>query len=113
MSVSAPLRPCANRNCAHLVRRGVPCPVHGGAEQRRSNVETRRLYRTSRWRALRMQVLTEDPVCRDCETKGLTRLNTEVDHIVPHQNDLVLFWDRSNLQGMCATHHALKTRGGE
>jgi 5-methylcytosine-specific restriction protein A len=37
-------------------------------------------------------------------------LATDVDHIVPHHNDPVLFWDRTNFQPLCHRHHAEKTR---
>ena len=29
-----------------------------------------------------------------------------VDHIVPHRGDRSLFWDRTNWQGLCQTHHS-------
>ena len=39
-----------------------------------------------------------------------------VDHIIPHKGDKQLFWDESNWQPMCETHHNIKTatedRGG-
>lgn len=33
-----------------------------------------------------------------------------VDHIIPHKDDPRLFWDRSNLQALCATCHGVKRR---
>lgn len=36
---------------------------------------------------------------------------TEVDHIKPHRGDMVLFWDESNWQGLCRSHHSRKTAG--
>lgn len=29
-----------------------------------------------------------------------------VDHIIPHHGDQKLFWDFSNIQTLCATHHS-------
>jgi 5-methylcytosine-specific restriction endonuclease McrA len=56
------------------------------------------------WRALRAQVLEEEPVCA---VRGCGRPSTEADHIVP----LVLggpALDRTNLQGLCKPHNAAK-----
>jgi 5-methylcytosine-specific restriction protein A len=35
---------------------------------------------------------------------------TDVDHIVPHRGDKKLFWDESNWQALCHSHHSIKTR---
>ncbi len=58
-----------------------------------------------RWRALRRLVLAEESWCA---VRGCGRPSTQVDHIIPlkHRPDLGL--ERSNLQGMCATHNASK-----
>lgn len=65
----------------------------------------RRLYRTPRWRALRLFVLTEEPVCRRC---GVA-FSAVVDHMTPHKGDEALFWDRGNLQGLCKPCHDAKS----
>lgn len=31
---------------------------------------------------------------------------TVVDHRVPHRGDMKLFWNKSNWQALCATHHS-------
>lgn len=36
---------------------------------------------------------------------GLPYANV-VDHSVPHRGDMVLFWDSSKWQSLCATHHS-------
>jgi 5-methylcytosine-specific restriction protein A len=35
---------------------------------------------------------------------------TDVDHIVPHRGDSILFWDQNNWQALCHRHHSIKTR---
>lgn len=65
-----------------------------------------RMYDTQRWRNLRDQVLHEEPLCRMCERMGRTTASRIVDHITPHKNNPVLFWDRSNLQALCASCHS-------
>ena len=41
--------------------------------------------------------------------EGRYVLATDVDHIVPHRGDPVLFWDQSNWQALCHSHHSIKT----
>jgi len=36
-------------------------------------------------------------------------VGTEVDHRVPHNGDVRLFFDESNLQTLCKPHHSRKT----
>lgn len=64
------------------------------------------------WRAIRAQVLSEQPLCPICQAQGRTVAAVEVDHRDndSHNNE------RSNLWGLCSAHHADKTfteaRGG-
>lgn len=83
-----------------------------GREQDRANVVVRRWYRTARWRGLRAQVISEEPLCRTCKKEQRIAATTDVDHVVPHRGDYRLFWDRSNLQGLCHTCHSRKTFEG-
>jgi 5-methylcytosine-specific restriction endonuclease McrA len=42
-----------------------------------------------------------------CMKAGLgSPFATVVDHQVPHRGDMKLFWDKSNWQSLCATHHS-------
>jgi 5-methylcytosine-specific restriction protein A len=112
---TAPLHPCAcSPTCPVLLPPGVS-RCHSGAvqqEQQRPNYAFRRWYRTQQWRSVRVQVLYEEPCCQECLRAGHTTPATEVDHIAPHGGDLVRFFDRTNLQGLCAACHARKTRRG-
>jgi 5-methylcytosine-specific restriction protein A len=62
-----------------------------------------------KWRQLREWVLRRQPLCKECEKHGKVEPATEVDHHVPHRGDMKLFWDRTNLVGMCASCHSKKT----
>lgn len=67
----------------------------------------RRLYRTARWRRLRLEVLAAQHYrCAQCDH---VILEQDVDHRRPHQGDVRLFWDRANLQGLCKSCHSMKT----
>jgi 5-methylcytosine-specific restriction endonuclease McrA len=58
-----------------------------------------------RWRKMRKQFLTENPLCVMCEDEGRTTPAVELDHIKKHGGDIELFYDVSNLQGLCRFHH--------
>jgi 5-methylcytosine-specific restriction enzyme A len=46
-----------------------------------------------------------------CKDRGHLKLAEEVDHIVPHKGDPVLFWDTRNWQGLCKhDHQTIKAR---
>lgn len=51
-------------------------------------------------------VLNQEPLCRLCLKSGKETPSTVADHIEPHKNDLKLFYDRENLQGVCASCHS-------
>lgn len=61
---------------------------------------------SSRWRTLRARFLRHHPLCRMCADAGKIEPATVVDHIKRHQgsND-PLFWDESNWQPLCKSHH--------
>jgi len=42
-------------------------------------------------------------------SEGRMEPATETDHILPHNGDAEMFWDRSNWQGLCHMHHSKKT----
>lgn len=59
-----------------------------------------------KWQKAREQHLREHPLCVYCERDGRVTAATVVDHKIPHRGDMTLFWDRSNWQSLCATHHS-------
>lgn len=71
----------------------------------------RSLYKTKAWRALRLQVLVEAGWrCEMCPAV-LRGRDAQVDHVTPHKGNRDLFFDRSNLQALCARcHGAAKQR---
>lgn len=64
-----------------------------------------RLYELRRWRRLRLSVLDEFPACAKCNSPA-----TQVDHIIPAVTGRIDFFDRGNLQSLCASCHSKKTR---
>lgn len=108
---SSALRPCAMPACPVLVREGY-CPAHARlVERARPNRDVRRWYATVRWFRLRAQVLFE--AAQTCAGCGHVDAALDVDHVVPHRGDPVLFWSRGNLQALCKSCHSRKTSRGE
>lgn len=72
-----------------------------------------------RWAKVRLAYLTKHPLCVMCDEQGRITAATVVDHIIPHRlKDALaskdseqiakaqkLFWDTSNYQSLCASHH--------
>lgn len=63
-----------------------------------------RLYASKKWKNLSKNYLIDNPICVQCDSQA-----TVVDHIEPHLNDPLLFWDISNFQALCKHHHDQKT----
>lgn len=68
-------------------------------------------YKTSNWHRLRYRVLSRNPLCKFCGSKGLIVEASVVDHINPHKGDINKFFDINNLQSLCAhCHNSTKQR---
>lgn len=65
----------------------------------------RAIYRTTRWKRLRLAILSAEPLCRMCKEADRLTPATVVDHITPHKGDLTLAYDPDNLQPLCKLHH--------
>lgn len=70
----------------------------------------RKLYKTERWRKLRLKVLERDGYT--CQKTGVICVgrypaphSPVVDHIKPHHGDERLFWDESNLHTVTKEYH--------
>lgn len=115
MPTRAP-RNCNKAGCRQLNQRGTSyCVGHQAeAEAGRRAYDARRpsarhrLY-DSRWDKARKGYLAKHPLCVHCLAEDVTTAANEVDHIIPHRGDKVLFWDRNNWQSLCKTHHSRKT----
>ena len=78
------------------------------------------VYNNARWRSARSTHLQRNPFCVMCLQQGRHELASAVDHIVPHKLEQALmsrdnvkikqaqklFWDSSNYQSLCDTHHS-------
>lgn len=98
-----PTRLCLTPKCANPATHRGRCPRH--TKQR--NTETRSLnkpvYNSARWKHTRQRVLFEQPLC------PCGHIATDVDHILDIQQGGDP-WARTNLQALCHSCHATKTR---
>lgn len=73
--------------------------------------EYRHLLGSRVWKRMRAEYLGRHPLCEDCEAKGITRLATEVHHIIPICNESsparmrALAYDANNLRALCHECH--------
>jgi len=90
------------------VSEGSRCEQHKRMQEQRRGSAASRGYDDA-WRKARAAYLYRHPLCVHCTEAGKVTAATELDHKVPHRGDRVLFWDRSNWQGLCKPHHSSKT----
>jgi 5-methylcytosine-specific restriction endonuclease McrA len=123
------MRVCSGSGCLRAVADGVrfcdECkPSNAASDGIRTHSQTDReqyafLYSGPRWQRLRVQVIKEHPICDRCQLS----ISTIADHIVPAGVAIVQaqesrlypadkyagFYLKSNLQGLCAPCHRVKT----
>lgn len=101
-----PKRQCRHIGCGVLVEKGKNegyCNKH-----KRSNKHIKKMY-NYRWSIARKNYLLEHPLCIKCQEKNIIVAAGVVDHIIPHQGNQRLFWDRNNWQALCIKCHNIKS----
>ncbi len=99
-----PTRLCADRHCPNPATYRGRCAEHARNNEQRTRRAGHALYRSKRWQILRRHILFHRPLCPCGE------IATDVDHITALEQGGEP-WSPSNLQGLCASCHAIKTRG--
>ena len=66
-----------------------------------------------RWRRLSEHYRIRNPLCEDCEAKGVTRASAEVHHIVPISADPSKRLDINNLVALCKKCHEARHDKGK
>jgi len=104
---------CKHSGCSNLVEtKGTFCMEHKHLqeeeEQRKKEFffknarkPNKELYNTSQWRALRQEILIEQPACVICNSTE----HLQVHHIQPPKGNPTLFYDRNNLSVVCEICH--------
>src|SRR5262245_24246848 len=114
---SAPLRPCNHPGCPTLIPGGAAarrlrgkCDVHRRQAERayRQVYDAATLY-DRRWQRARKMFLAENPLCGDCQAKGLAVAAREVHHAIPHRGDREIFWQQEHWVALCKPCHSAHT----
>jgi len=61
-----------------------------------------------RWRKLSEHYRVRNPLCEDCDAKGMTTPATEVHHIISIQEDPSKRLDINNLVALCTRCHEIR-----
>ena len=102
-----PKKPCSYPNCKELTSERF-CLTHKKKYQQdydKTRESSHRRGYDRNWRKVRLMVLNEEPLCRECTKEGRITPATEVDHIDGNARNL---W-RENLQPLCKSCHSKKT----
>lgn len=108
-------KPCKQFGCRALVTSGAYCPDHAKVIRKQAEVKRESSNQRGygyRWQQTSKGYLRAHPLCQcpDClEGKIRLRVATVVDHIIPHDGDMAVFWDRDNWQAMNKHCHDSKT----
>jgi 5-methylcytosine-specific restriction endonuclease McrA len=104
-------RPCLVNSCKEYATNQGYCDNHQDKikkKDRERGTAHQRGY-DAKWTKARDAFLDQHPLCVECSKKDYINPATVVDHIIPHKGDKVLFWDETNWQPLCETHHNIKT----
>lgn len=74
-------------------------------ERSDESLKWRHLYKLARYRRKRRAFLASHPYCAICGDVA-----EDLDHIIPHEGDMRLFWNPKNWQALCHRCHSRKTR---
>jgi 5-methylcytosine-specific restriction protein A len=92
--------------CGKVVASGTRCECMAASDRARKArfdktrpTSSQRGY-TGAWDRARAAYLAVHPYCVRCGEAA-----EHLDHKTPHKGDKVLFWDRTNWQGLCQYHH--------
>ena len=72
-------------------------------DQRRGSARERGY--SARWDATARGYKRAHPLCLGCQAIGKVTATVLVDHVEPHRGDQQKFWDPTNWQPSCASHH--------
>lgn len=104
---------CAHAGCRELVPSvDRCCDKHRKQRAKQADVGRESAHQrgyTSRWAKARLGYLNNHALCVHCESEGVVKEATVVDHIIPHKKNRKLFWDSGNWQALCKAHHDKKT----
>ena len=84
------------------------CELHGGKRSEKYK-QNSKLYQSLQWKKLRQLVLSTQPICKCCLSKGIIKQSEAVDHVFPHRQNPARFLVNV-YQGLCVACHTQKTK---
>jgi 5-methylcytosine-specific restriction protein A len=78
---------------------------------KKDSLNAKAVYNTTIWKKLRLQFLSENPLCKRCLDKDKISSAVEVHHIIPiskgntYDENRMLGFDIDNLEGLCKDCH--------
>ena len=84
------------------------CELHGGKRSEKYKKNSK-LYQSVQWKKLRQSVLSTQPICKSCLSRGIIKQSEAVDHVFPHRQDPLRFL-LNIYQGLCVACHTQKTK---
>lgn len=108
---SAPPTVCP---CGHKRYAGQPCERCGRGKRAR-DVRKHAAARgyDYRWQQFRANYLAQNPLCVDCEERGIVTAATDVHHIEKLRDFEEAKYECSNLKPLCHQCHSKRTSKGE
>lgn len=85
---------------AHLLPRAVVAKTKQAADVERRGTSASRGYGHA-WRKARAGYLLKHPLCVCCLANGCVTAAEMVDHVVPHEGDMAIFWRSEDWQSLC------------
>lgn len=109
---------CIAPACRQIVRDGnSKCEKHRNPKRKditpKTNQKTRRntnIYDSQRWRRLSIKQRTKHPFCAHCALDNIVQAANVADHIIEIEDNPKLAYVMSNLQSLCFSCHAIKTK---
>lgn len=108
-----PKKLCARAGCNTLIPFDERyCEKHKSQYKWRKSYEGKYLqfYSSKEWKEQSKQFLIKKPLCVECMKDNVVRRADVVDHITPLKIDWSKRLDWNNWQGLCHSHHNVKTR---
>lgn len=106
------LKLCSYPGCRAVVSGQSRCETHSRGPAVAKKVRDPFLD-SQAWRDLSAMVARKRPLCAECQRRGVIRVGTQRDHVVPRKERPDLALVEENIENLCDQCHGRKTRRGK